>query len=292
MGGKSFRKESFGAEAAGHLLFFDPDKLVIVTDKAHPLYDERVNLPLDEAMVLNIMVHGVCEPIIVRLNGEENGVPLVEVVDGRQRVFCAREANKRLKKEGKEAIRVPATYKRADAGALMGVMISTNEHRRDDGPMVRAQKLQRYMAMGKTEEEAAITFGVTRTTISNMLKLLELHPKVQDAVEKGVVPATIAKELHTLPQEKQPEALQKMIESGATKGARGTEAAKNVRKNGNASSDKVRMRSRKQLESWRDNLKTTDGKPAEIALAVVSYVLGNDRALSNFPQLREAFKGE
>jgi hypothetical protein len=37
---------------------FEPENLHLVTDKTHPLYDERIHLPISEAMVLNIMDQG------------------------------------------------------------------------------------------------------------------------------------------------------------------------------------------------------------------------------------------
>ena len=48
----------------------DPDKLTIIgldTDDGpeHPLYDERVRLPLDESFVKNVKVYGVIEDVIV-----------------------------------------------------------------------------------------------------------------------------------------------------------------------------------------------------------------------------------
>jgi hypothetical protein len=46
--------DAYGASGKTNVLMFEPENLHIVTDKAHPLYDERVNLPIDEGMVLNI----------------------------------------------------------------------------------------------------------------------------------------------------------------------------------------------------------------------------------------------
>lgn len=57
--------DAYGACGKTNVLMFEPENLHIVTDKAHPLYDERVNLPIDEGMVLNIKELGVLEPIIV-----------------------------------------------------------------------------------------------------------------------------------------------------------------------------------------------------------------------------------
>ena len=55
----------YGASGKTNVLTFEPENLHLVTDKTHPLYDERVNLPIDEGMVLNIKELGVLEPIIV-----------------------------------------------------------------------------------------------------------------------------------------------------------------------------------------------------------------------------------
>nr|VUD31419.1 Uncharacterised protein [Raoultella sp. NCTC 9187] len=47
-------KDAYGANGKTNVLKFEPEKLHLVTDKAHPLYDERVHLPIDKGMVLNI----------------------------------------------------------------------------------------------------------------------------------------------------------------------------------------------------------------------------------------------
>ena len=96
-------KKLYGAEGRGELLLFDPNTLTIVSDKKHPLYDERATMPVDERLVESIMKSGVLEPVIVRRNGEdEKGRPIVEVVDGRQRVRAAIIANHRIGEQGGE----------------------------------------------------------------------------------------------------------------------------------------------------------------------------------------------
>ncbi|HBW7160890.1 TPA: hypothetical protein MFC29_003330 [Klebsiella pneumoniae] len=57
--------EVYGASGKTNVLTFEPEHLHLITDKTHPLYDERVHLPIDEGMVLNIKELGVLEPIIV-----------------------------------------------------------------------------------------------------------------------------------------------------------------------------------------------------------------------------------
>lgn len=280
-----------GADAGGNLLYFSPEKLTLVTDKNSPLYDERVNLPLDESLVRNIATYGIIEPVVLRLNGKKaDDTPIVEVVVGRQRVRACLEANKRLVAEGKEPHRVPAIMKRAEAGTLMGVMISENEIRRADSTLVRARKLERFLATGKTEEEAATAFGVTKQTVKNLLTVLELHPAVQKAIEKDEVPTNVARELAAVPQEEQPAALEKLVAAGTVRGHRGVEAAKKVRDGGVAESNKVRMLSRKRIEQAQKKAKKAENKEAHIAAAVLSHVLGSRRALADFPHLREVFE--
>ena len=97
--------ETYGAEGKTNLLSFDPAKLKLVTDEKHPLYDPRVDLPLSDEMVASIMLKGVVKPIIV-WKDPESGETVV--VDGRQRVRNAIEANKRLRKRGASIALEPA----------------------------------------------------------------------------------------------------------------------------------------------------------------------------------------
>ena len=189
------------------------------------LTDPRVHLPLDEGLVKNIMVYGVLEPVLVAKIG---GIPFV--VDGRQRVRCAREANKRLEREGKEHVRVPTMLKRGEEHLLYGVSISANENRQDDGPLAKADKVQRFLDMGRSTKEAALAFGVTTQTIGMWLKLLELDSKVRKAVERGQISPTAAAQLANLSPEEQREALKNLLAEGrptvdAAKKAKATNGA-------------------------------------------------------------------
>ncbi|WP_233772500.1 hypothetical protein [Achromobacter sp. AONIH1] len=95
----------YGASGKSNVLMFAPEDLHLITEHDHPLYDERVHLPLDEAMVLNIMALGVLQSILV-WKDPESGKTLV--IAGRQRVKHTLEADKRLAAEGKPTLLVPA----------------------------------------------------------------------------------------------------------------------------------------------------------------------------------------
>ncbi|MDS0779571.1 hypothetical protein OSC13_16825, partial [Serratia marcescens] len=149
--------EAYGASGKTNVLNFEPERLHLVTDRSHPLYDERIHLPLDEAMVLNIMDQGVLEPIIVWKDPETG---LSCVVDGRQRVRHTVEANKRLAAAGKDLLFVPAVTKRGSVVRMAQAMISANEIRRADTPLGRAKKMADALERGHDEEDLSLMFGV------------------------------------------------------------------------------------------------------------------------------------
>lgn len=250
----------------------DPDEVVIVglddgEGPDHPLYDERVALPLDEALVRNIMVFGVIEPIVVRKNGT-----FVEVVDGRQRVRAAREANARLREQGSEPLAVPAVVKRGDSGQIMGIMLSTFL-RQDDTPIAKAQKVARYLDTGKSEAEAALVYGVSAQTIRNWMALLELAPAVQAAVTAGQIGAVAALELRDLPHREQESKVETIIANGASASAgemRRQRKARADKSEGDAERAKVvsRIVLRKVAESDK-----FDSLPDE-ARALLLWILG------------------
>ena len=171
-----------GAETRTNLLAFNPENLTIIEDKAHPLYDERVKLPLDEYLVSSIMANGVLAPVLVNRDGGA-----LVVVDGRQRVRAAAEAARRL---GRPVL-VPAIFKRGTGSDLFGLTIATNELRTPDSPTVRAQKMQRLFDLsGGDVNHVALSFGVPPHTVRQSLALLEASPEVQQAVDEKRISLT------------------------------------------------------------------------------------------------------
>jgi len=204
----------------GNLLQFDPNEpFVIGVDTKdgpeHELWDERIRLPLEEPMILNIMAFGVKETITLRKGPEAR----YEVVDGRRRVMHAREANKRLKKQGEPLLYVPATVESGDEVHVSGVAISLNEIRRDDDTIVKAEKCIRLLARnGNDIKAAALAFGVTTAAIKNWIKVAELTPRVKKAVSAGEISASAASELHGLEKEEQIAKLDKLVNHAKANG--------------------------------------------------------------------------
>lgn len=224
----------------------EPEKLVIIgldTDDGpeHPLYDERVKLPVDEQFVQLMIAKGFKSTISVRKNG-----PLAEVVAGRQRVKTAREANKRLRE----------LHKGLDADALEKVLIKVkcmpeggddteaeeagyyeNSYRFDDPPLIQSNKIKRYLDRGNSEKDAALIFHCSVQHIKNMMRLHDLDASVRKAVERGDLKAAAAAPLADLTREDQKVALEKLLAEGGRITERTTKGATKDKKNGTSDAD-------------------------------------------------------
>lgn len=288
MGSES--KAANGAMGRRDLFLYKPEQLTIVTDKNHPLYDVRVELPVDESLVKNIMIWGPREPIEARKNGVDgNGVPIIEVIDGRQRTRATAEANKRLVAQGGEPwpLKVVLSNDVRDDGDLLGLQILHNEHRKDDPPSVKAQKCMRLLEKGKKIAEAANIFGVTEQTIHFWKNLMKCSPKVLASVDSGEMPATVAVKFSGVSRADQDALYDKMKAEGNFKGKAGMEAAveavekitgKTKTRKPRAEETGPRMRTRKQVEGMLEKF-TAKGVTIDMlpdARKFCRWVLGED----------------
>lgn len=182
----------------------DEEKDAVTYDESR---DKGGSRSVPESMILNVKKFGILMPVKVRKDGD-----YYIAVDGRGRILAAREANKRLAEEGNPLIKVPATLERGNDDHVLGVMISANEHRQDDTPMGRARKLQKLLARGYSEEEAAVTFGVELQTIKTWIPLLDLDDSVQKAIDDGKISAFAATPLAVLPRKEQKAQLAELVQ--------------------------------------------------------------------------------
>ena len=194
-----------------------PHELIIVgldteDREDHPLFDERVFLPINEALIKNILVYGIQQPVIVRRE-----VGRYFVVDGRQRVRAAREAASRQGAGGEYQVKVPVKETRADDQRIAGIMISTNELREGDETLTKALKAVRLMDLVGDIHEVAIAFGRSPTQIRNWFTLAEADSSVHAAIRTGAISASAAIELSRYPREEQMKALSRAITAAAGK---------------------------------------------------------------------------
>lgn len=193
----------------------DPKDILIagldVGGKDDPLYDERIKLPLDEAMVESIIAIGVREPVVVVVR---EGEPIV--VDGRRRVLHAREANRRLEKLGEPTRDVAVVAEKGTEQALKIAPLvgeHLNNHRVNDGVIMRAKKAERMIARGYDKADVALALGVTQNTISNYLSFGDLCKEAKDAVDAGKISPSAAAKLATLSKDDQKAKLEELLAS-------------------------------------------------------------------------------
>lgn len=214
--------DAYSASGKTNLLFFDPDVLVLVTDKASPLYDERVHLPVDENLARNIDYQGVLQPIAISKNPETGEV---EVAIGRQRTKAARLANEWRRARGVEPILIPGFVHRGERSNALDVIIGENELRQSDTPIGRAVKMRNAMALGRSEEQIAMLFGVTLQTVKATLALLDCCAAVQEAVEQNQISVTHARQLVKLAPDEQRVKVKELVQAGSDKPAHARAAA-------------------------------------------------------------------
>ena len=256
--------DTYGAAGKTNLLYFDPDCLHLVTDKAHVLYDERVHSQPNERMVRSIMHKGVTTAIIIAKDPETGRTC---VVDGRQRVINAREANRRLIERGEEPIQVPGVVRKfGGSGAdLADVMVLTNELREQDTPLNRAKKMQRLSELGRDEEAIGLVFGCTVQTVRSTLALLDCTAAVRDAVEAGKVKLSDAVKLGRLGPEEQRAKVADLVQAGE-----GAKPHERSRKQREVMGDAVpKMRGRKEVTARRDDFSVGSAERA-----LLDWVLG------------------
>lgn len=227
-------------------------------------------------MVRNIQTFGVLEPIIVTRDTETGDVL---VIDGRQRVRHALEANKRLDAAGLPLLLVPATTRKGDDdAALMSIMVATNEIRQADPPMVRAAKMQRMKARGMDDANVALAFGCTTKTVESHLSLLDCAKPVQKAVEGGFIGITDAKYLSRLTPDQQKAKVEELVR--ATTGKEGharAKAKRDVLATAAAPGDKPaapKMKGRKEVVAMIESLKAKPVAEVNGMIAGLLWVLG------------------
>ncbi len=273
------RTEEFGAESRGQMFMYLPERLTIVVDPSHPLYDPTAEDAPPPELVRSIAQEGVVTPILVRKNGMRRGKPIIEVVEGRDRVKATRLVNLDRKAAGQEPFTIPATYRRVDDAKGMDLMYLTNEQRKVEDPVTRAVKLARWLdANGQDERRARRIFRIRNSAqLRTLLSVLDMDPQLQKTLRSGAITLGIATKLTALPRARQRQALVEMLERKNGKPVRGKEAAQQA--DDLTRRDKPRLRSFKRVTTALDNASCMPRTPyQEGVLHALEWVMGQRTA--------------
>jgi len=281
MGGQAFQGKR------GQHFYCDPHTVTIVgldTDHKegeHPLWDERIHLPIDEALVRNIGRYGNKDACKVRKVGKrEDGTDIIEVIEGRQRTRHTRIAYDRAIEAGEQPPMLKIEFERVDEETAVGIMISLNEQRRNDGIMTKARKAVRVLQMGSSHQDVADMFGVTTGAVRHWEKGMELSKPIHKAIEKGQLTFSAAVKLHGLTPDEQVEKLKELTANGqkATVANAGRVAkGKQVRRK--------RLLPKPVLQKMETDEDFVAGLSPD-ARALVKVMLGDEEAVDEVPGLR------
>jgi len=146
----------------------------------------------------SIRQHGVIQPILVT-----ETIDGYTLVAGERRVRAARIA-------GLE--RIPAIVRQLADRQQLELALVENLQREDLDPMEAARAYRQLMdEFSFTQEDLATRVGRARSTVANTLRLLELHPAVQEALAASLISEGHARALGGLATEMQAPAVTSVI---------------------------------------------------------------------------------
>ncbi|MCX7779388.1 MAG: ParB/RepB/Spo0J family partition protein [Negativicutes bacterium] len=159
---------------------FDPEKLAELAD--------------------SIRQYGVLQPVVVRKT-----VTGYELVAGERRLRASQMAGRKT---------IPAVIREYTDAEMTEIALIENLQRHDLNPIEEAMAFRKLMTeFGLTQEEVAIKIGRSRSLIANIVRMLNLHPAVQEHVSRGTLTIGQARPLLALEQgEQQVEAATMIIE--------------------------------------------------------------------------------
>lgn len=157
---------------------------------------------LDE-LADSIKEHGLIQPITVRYIGEKR----FELISGERRLRAAKLAG--LKE-------IPAFIREADDEQSMAFALIENIQREELNPLEVALGYKRLLEeFDYTQAEVAKRVGKNRTTVTNMLRLLNLPDFIQSALKSNLISMGHARALITIEDEDvQKKILNKVIDNG------------------------------------------------------------------------------
>lgn len=163
-----------------------------------------------EELASSIRAQGIMQPIVVRTVGGDR----YEIIAGERRWRAAQLAG---------LDRIPAVIRDVTDEAAIAMALIENIQREDLNPMEEALAMARLQQEFElTHQQIADAVGKSRTTITNLLRLISLRDDVQRMLEHGDLEMGHARALLALPAEQQSRTATQVVSKGLS--VRQTEA--------------------------------------------------------------------
>ncbi len=129
----------------------------------------------------SIAVHGVIQPLLVRLIGSSNNAPMYEIIAGERRWRAAQKA---------QLHEVPVVIQELNDQAALEIALIENLQREDLSAIEEAEGYQRLMTeFSHTQDQLSAQLGKSRSHVANTLRLLKLPQSVRTMVQNGSLSA-------------------------------------------------------------------------------------------------------
>jgi len=152
----------------------------------------------------SIKAQGVIQPVVVR----KIALDKYEIVAGERRWRAAQLAGLQ---------QVPVVIKAIDDRAAMAIALIENIQREDLNPLEEAEALKRLLEeFAMTHQQVADAVGKSRATVTNLLRLIDLHPEVKKLLIARQLEMGHARALLSLDGQKQVAAANKIVRDGLT----------------------------------------------------------------------------
>ena len=229
--------------------------------------------------------HDILQPILVRIVDGR-----YQLISGERRLRAAIKANWQT---------IPARLREADDRLVSELAIVENLQRKDLNPIEKALSFRRYIDEHHcTQEGLASRLKIDRSTIANLMRLLELPPPIQESLQTGQISAGHARALLPLGDEQiQIDFCDQIVKEGMS--VRAVERAVTDKITAedsfgiSSATRKKRTRDR-QIESLQQDLKSALGtkvliKPGTKERGQIVIHYGNH---AEFERLREILAGQ
>jgi len=152
----------------------------------------------------SIKAQGIIQPVVVRMVAPEK----YEIIAGERRWRAAQLAGLQ---------QVPVVVKEIDDRTAMAIALIENIQREDLNPLEEAEALKRLLEeFTMTHQQVADAVGKSRVTVTNLLRLIELHPEVKKLLVNRQLEMGHARALLSLEGPKQVAAANKIVKEGLT----------------------------------------------------------------------------
>lgn len=191
---QSLLGEAIGIEAGENIIRINPSE--IQPNESQPRkYFSQSHM---ETLMKSILENGVLQPIIVRSTNKG-----YKIIAGERRWRAVKLLGLR---------EIPALVKNADSLKTIELALIENIQREDLNPIEKANAfLGLKNNFGLTQEQIALKVGQERSSVANIIRLLDLPDEVQDFVSRGTISMGHARAILSLKDPKKQKILSNKI---------------------------------------------------------------------------------